>query len=306
MRLEQLRAFLVLAEELNFHRAAARLYLSQPALSAQVRDLERQLGTRLFERDRHGTRVTPEGARLVTYAEAVLAAVADLSDAAHNGVPRQRLRIGLGPGALGRATWATLESFSRMRPDLDVATVTLRFSDAVPALVGGRVDVLFAHGPLPRDHGVTVETVDTTRVAALVPRDDPIADLGPIDLDALVPLLRFVPPAAMGSAFRRFWLVEDHPLAGHPDEQLLTEDVAHMAQEAAHARAVGLWPSDVVVPAGSGAVLRPLAHALHAPLQVAGRSGPEYRDLLLASRHATDAVSATDDPADQEKRSATA
>ena len=69
-----LRYFVAVAEELHFTRAAERLFVSQPALSKQIRSLERQLGAELFVRDRHGVTLTPAGAVLLPYARDVLGA----------------------------------------------------------------------------------------------------------------------------------------------------------------------------------------------------------------------------------------
>jgi DNA-binding transcriptional LysR family regulator len=69
-----LRYFVAIAEELHFTRAAERLYVSQPALSKQIRMLERQLGAELFERDRQGVALTLVGAALLPHARRVLAA----------------------------------------------------------------------------------------------------------------------------------------------------------------------------------------------------------------------------------------
>src|SRR3954449_3752421 len=67
-----LRAFLTVADELHFTRAAARLYVAQQALSRDIRRLERELGAALFVRSTRQVTLTADGARLLPYARRVL------------------------------------------------------------------------------------------------------------------------------------------------------------------------------------------------------------------------------------------
>src|SRR5438552_4527010 len=69
VNVRELRYFLAVAAELSFTHAAERLYVSQPALSKQIRALERQLRVDLFERGPGGVRLTRAGSELVPYAE---------------------------------------------------------------------------------------------------------------------------------------------------------------------------------------------------------------------------------------------
>src|SRR5262245_53887877 len=84
VEVRHLRAFVAVAEELNFSRAAERLYLSQPALSRQIRMLERLVGCELLRRSTHRVELTVAGEALLDRARAVLAALDDAIAAAQS------------------------------------------------------------------------------------------------------------------------------------------------------------------------------------------------------------------------------
>src|SRR4051794_9380440 len=111
MDLRQLTSFTVLAEECHFGRAAARLHLAQPALSQQIRQLERGLGSPLFTRSTRRVELTDAGRLLLARAHAIVALVARAED------EQARLaqgRLGtVGIGFIGSATYDVLPGVAR-------------------------------------------------------------------------------------------------------------------------------------------------------------------------------------------------
>lgn len=87
MDFKQLQYFLAVAEHLNFSRAAEALYISQPTLSYQIAELEKELGTALFTRDRRKVFLTPAGGSLLPLAHKTLGCVQEIRDLAQRGFP---------------------------------------------------------------------------------------------------------------------------------------------------------------------------------------------------------------------------
>lgn len=108
MDLRHLRAFVAVAEEGTFTKAARRLHISQPPLTKQVQQLERELGMPLFVRHRNGVELTADGRMLLERAQAALAAFREFEDSTQAVSARARpLRVGIG--------WGLWEAVERVR-----------------------------------------------------------------------------------------------------------------------------------------------------------------------------------------------
>jgi len=138
MELRHLRYFVAVAETLHFSRAAARLHLTQPALSRQVRDLESELGTALLRRHGTATTLTPAGTAFLVRAREILAA-ADRAVAEARAAGRQ-LRLGH-YGTLWLDHFApALRAFARSHPEIALHTEERSAAELVEGLRRGELD----------------------------------------------------------------------------------------------------------------------------------------------------------------------
>jgi DNA-binding transcriptional LysR family regulator len=147
-----LRYFVAVAEELHFTRAAQRLYLSQPALSKQIRMLERQLGAQLFDRGGSEVALTPVGAALLPHARRVLAAWDEAWQAAEQAKSQQRatLLVGMSNSPVRGGMLPAIRSrFTAMHPQASVTLREISWEDPTAGLAGQLTDVAFVWLPLP-------------------------------------------------------------------------------------------------------------------------------------------------------------
>ncbi|MGW5018054.1 LysR family transcriptional regulator [Streptomyces sp. NHF165] len=198
MDLRQLRYFLTVVEEANFTRAAERLHLAQPGISAQIRRLERELGQQLLERSGRGVRVTEAGAAVLPYARAALEAAEGVRQTAGEfaGLLRGRVRVGVvsgvaavsGTAAEGLDVAGVLADFHDAHPRVDIHLTENTSERMLAALRDGELDLallgLADEEPPPGTAAVCV--LDHPLAAAVSP-DDPLAAVAPrpVPLDAL-------------------------------------------------------------------------------------------------------------------------
>ncbi|MFF4485336.1 LysR family transcriptional regulator [Streptomyces sp. NPDC001544] len=212
-----LRYFVAVAEELHFTRAAEHLYVSQPALSKQLRALERQLGAELFARDRHGVALTAAGEALLPHARRVLAAWAQGAAAVEAAKAAQRSTLVVGmstsPGRGGLLP-AIRSRFTAAHPEATIRLRQVSWDDPTAGLADGAADVAFVWLPLPDEerYGWTV-VAEEPRLLAL-PDTHPLAARAEIDFADLVDEPFLALPKDAGP-LRDHWLALD-ARAGRP------------------------------------------------------------------------------------------
>ncbi|MER7282514.1 LysR family transcriptional regulator [Dactylosporangium sp. NPDC000244] len=168
--LRRLRYFVVLAEKLNFTRASEQLCIAQPALSQQIRTLEREVGARLVERHPGGCSLTAVGKVVAAKATLLLAqarAARDDIDAAARGQDG-RIRLAYTRSARGGRVDALIERFRAQNPHVEVVPETGWHAPNVAGLLAGRYDAAFVRPPLD-EPGIRWRLVDTEELRLALP-----------------------------------------------------------------------------------------------------------------------------------------
>lgn len=187
IELRHLHAFLVVAEELHFGRAAIRLGIAQPPLSQQIRRIEQSLGHPLFDRDTRNVSLTPAGEAFAETARTVLQQLSlgiERTRAVATG-DAGRLAVGFTPTTALRLLPAIVHSFRR-----DFARVEIALSELMPdalleALRRGEIDAALLRDAHPIE-GAALVTLHTEPFVAVLPAGHVLADPGvPFDLAGL-------------------------------------------------------------------------------------------------------------------------
>ncbi|MGH3627305.1 MAG: LysR family transcriptional regulator [Sciscionella sp.] len=232
VELRHLRAFVAVAEEANFTRAASRLRVSQPALSRTIAQLERTTGASLIHRTRHALRLTAAGRRFLPQARRALGAVVEALGAARGQTPR--LRVGFTWGSAAEYIAPLVRAFEERHPD--VAVEIHRYDETMAGLADGRSHIGFLPGLPQGDRVRAIVLAEELRVAAL-PIDHPLAGRETLTLTELKthPLVINV---VSGSTSTSLWQ-EGH----RPSTIVRVQNVDEWMEAIAAARGIGLTPA---------------------------------------------------------------
>jgi DNA-binding transcriptional LysR family regulator len=186
MELRHLRYFIAVAEELNFSRAARRLGISQPPLSKQIRQLERELGVPLFERQATGVTITEAGAVVWEAARQIV----EDADALHR-LARQLSAGNFGMvrvGTVGSALMGELPELIRMArdamPDVAIEVEEIQTGDQGTAFLNHRIDIGIFRPPVTVP-GLRSVTLSREQLVAVLPAGHPASASGEVDAQEL-------------------------------------------------------------------------------------------------------------------------
>ncbi|MGC9378037.1 LysR family transcriptional regulator [Streptomyces sp. MH13] len=211
-----LRYFAAVAEEGSLTRAAERLFVSQPALTKQIRRLEAGLGAELFTRSRTGMTLTEPGRALAQRVPALLdgweAARRETRSAASRAA--RVLRVGFIASAANEATQPIVAEFARRRPGWRAEMRQAAWSDPSAGLADSDVDVALVRLPFPGQDALRVTVLFGEPRWAALPGAHPLAARDTIPFHDLWDEPFVAAPAETGR-WREYWLAADER-DGHP------------------------------------------------------------------------------------------
>jgi DNA-binding transcriptional LysR family regulator len=186
MELRHLRYFVAAAEEKNISRAAKRLHISQPAVSRQIRDLEGELGVRLFKRLRDGLELTDAGNTALVHAREVLrqsVVMEKAMDPFRDRSALATLAVGYIPTMLPDVLAYALRTFEQLHADTRIQIYEMVPAQQVGALRRDEIDVGLLGMPWSAIEGeFATRVIKRVPMAVIVPADHALASRSSIDL----------------------------------------------------------------------------------------------------------------------------
>ncbi len=188
MEFRHLKYFVTVAEELHFSRAAEKLYLTQPALSKQIRALEEELQVKLFDRAKQKIKLTQAGEAFLETARRILEEV-------ERGVENTRrvarkevgqLKVGFTASALHSVLPEIIGKFRQIYPEVELILTEICTEDQVEALQNDRIDVGFLHPPIrDKSKSLSLHLLREDSILLAIPASHPLADREEIAIESL-------------------------------------------------------------------------------------------------------------------------
>jgi DNA-binding transcriptional LysR family regulator len=293
VHLRDLRYFVAVAEELSFTRAAERLYVSQPALSKQLRQLERTLRVTLLLRDSRGVTLTATGAQLLPQARRLLETWEETARLVAEAEAHERrvLRVGL-QTSIGRDLYpAVSRRFAELGAGWRLSLRAHDWTDPSAGLLGQTTDVALVWLPAPAGLEYRLLLVEPRWVA--LPDGHRLAGRAQVDFAELLDEPFVALPAEAGP-MRDFWLAAAE--RGGRSARIAVEVAT--ADETFEAVASGLGvhllaAGNAAIYARPGITCRPVGGLSPCSLAVAWRRGDQRDEVRLFVQASLEAVRST-------------
>ncbi|SEL66932.1 DNA-binding transcriptional regulator HcaR [Acinetobacter sp. DSM 11652] len=186
MELRHLRYFITVAEELNFSKAALKLYTAQPSLSQQIKDLEEDVGVRLLNRTKRKVELTEEGAVFLEQARLTIAQAEKAINMARqvSKAKQKMLRIGFVPVAEMKIFPYVLPNLRVQNPELKIELQSLNNIEQFKGIKKGELDITFTRQRLDSEE-IESRFVLREPLVFILPKDHPLAKYDRIPVKAL-------------------------------------------------------------------------------------------------------------------------
>lgn len=204
MEVHEAKAFLAVAEELHFGRAAATLRIAQPPLSRLIKSIEKSLGAQLFERSTRQVSLTPAGAALVEPARELVAASEQARTAVAKSMTGEtgRVRLGFAGASINRKVGELARHVRTHRPGVHLELHGSQFSHtAMQKVLGGSLDVAIGRWDfIPSELRSSV--IGHEEVMVVLPSNHPLAEAPRVEMSQLAEESWVILPAGPGAALQ--------------------------------------------------------------------------------------------------------
>ena len=295
MEFRQLRYFCIVARELNFTRAAEKLRVAQPALSRQIRQLEEELGVRLFDRDKRRVELTPGGLAFLQEAEAILKQSERAMLMARSS--KGTLRLGYVWGLFHTIAPEILKRMRALAPDVSVHLLDLSAAQQSRALAANKLDAGFIGFAFEAESAhLEMKSVGETQFVIALPEHHPLARQRHIALRKLTSeVFLMISDESFPGASRI--ACEACGKSGFHPRALQTPERGHTILSLISAGCgIALLPETLSALPHPGVIFRPPVEPIHADLFLAWRPNADpglLRPLIAATERSLPSRSQT-------------
>ncbi len=239
--LRKVRSFVAVAERLHFGQAASALHITQPALSRQIQQLERDLGVELFVRSSREVALTPAGQQFFHSGRQLLAAARTALESTRRAAAGDHtFRVGF---MLGMDTEAVLAAFSARHPGVSVLLQRLRWWKHGELILDGTVDAGFVRLPIAGE-GLELLPLHTEPLSVALPAEHPFAGRAALGIGDVAdePVLHYADAIA---AWNAFWCVDPRPDGTQARRGPAVHDMEEIVEYVRTGRGIAFLPAVV-------------------------------------------------------------